>query len=498
MEHKGVTMESYDQILEAREHRYNFVLYLIEQYKKPVLCAKINYPGSNKNTKEYEYAFNLLKNIIRKNFQLEEKMENTAENTTENKTENMAEYKTENMTGNKTANTKMLAFTLEGADGSSFIISLSKDPKQEKQKAIEIEMKHELGRIFDIDIYDLSGGPIDRKSMGLHLRKCIICDKNTSECMKNNSHSLELVKNEINKLINNFSYKRNELPKKIGEAAILSMLYEISTFPSPGLVSPHSNGAHNDMDYFTFLKSTASLSSSMIEFVSVGINEDDEHLYKLRKIGIEAEARMFEVTEGVNTQKGLLFLLGVVCCAAGICIQKNLKINRDNISKSVIEICKGIVAKELDEYLKLKKTDLKEDLLNLSNGIKLFSNHGIKGIRGEVEAGLPTVLNTGLPYFEEALKSGLNIGESLAHSLIGIMSVIDDTTVINRCGFDGLTYMQEQSRKAIDLGGILAAEGRKHIFEMDKDFINKNISPGGAADLLAITAFIFELEKLEV
>lgn len=459
-------MEIGAQILDARETRYNFVLKLIKEYKRPVLCAKLNYPGIIKNTSESKHAFSLLKNIVK------------------------AEYSVD-FEG-------VFSCVLEGHDGESFILVLSKDSYEEKKKAVEIETYHELGRILDIDIYDLNGNPIDRKAVNMEPRACIVCGKNAFECIKSEAHRKEAVFDEVNKMIHRVMLNRDDLSKRISEAAILSMLYEISTYPSPGLVSPNSSGAHSDMDYFTFLRSTSAISTAMLECALVGVNEESDYLNKLRKIGIEAEKRMFKITEGVNTQKGLLFLLGIVCCAAGICVRLNMKITRETISKYCIKICEGIVHVELH---KLKKT---EDICdsniktNVSNGQRLYIKNGIKGIRGEVELGVPTVINAGLPYYEKALESGLQTREALAHSLIGIMSVIEDTTVLNRCGDEGLKMMRDLSAEALSLGGMLTENGSDFIHNMDKIFTERNISPGGAADLLAITAMIYELEKMEV
>ena len=39
------------------------------------------------------------------------------------------------------------------------------------------------------------------------------------------------------------------------------------------------------------------------------------------------------------------------------------------------------------------------------------------------------------------------------------------------------------------------AEGREAALEMDRDFIRRWISPGGSADLLAVTHFLVSLEE---
>ena len=43
-------------------------------------------------------------------------------------------------------------------------------------------------------------------------------------------------------------------------------------------------------------------------------------------------------------------------------------------------------------------------------------------------------------------------------------------------------------------GGILSDKGLTRLHEIDKDFIARNISPGGCADLLAVAIMLYFLE----
>ncbi|KYO66723.1 triphosphoribosyl-dephospho-CoA synthase CitG [Thermovenabulum gondwanense] len=280
----------------------------------------------------------------------------------------------------------------------------------------------------------------------------------------------------------------DEFSKNVGRILTEGMLVEVKSHPSPGLVSPFSKGSHRDMDYNTFLRSTAALSKYMPYFVQIGLEYDDDILKRIRKIGFLAEKDMFSVTSGVNTQKGLIFLCGLIGASVGRCRKLNLSFDRKNISNIIKDITKGIVEREL------KNIDVNK---YLTNGERLYLMYGIEGIRGEVERGLPTVLEYGLPAFEEGLKIGLNLNDSSVHSLIHIMAEVEDTTVINRKGLKGLYLMKDHAKNAIYLGGMSTKQGRLYIEKMDKNFIRENISPGGAADLLAVTYIIYKLEKME-
>ena len=48
-----------------------------------------------------------------------------------------------------------------------------------------------------------------------------------------------------------------EKQNKIAAFAVEGMLYEVTATPKPGLVDRANNGAHYDMDYFTFMSSAA-------------------------------------------------------------------------------------------------------------------------------------------------------------------------------------------------------------------------------------------------
>ncbi|MBZ2174029.1 triphosphoribosyl-dephospho-CoA synthase [Schnuerera sp. xch1] len=272
---------------------------------------------------------------------------------------------------------------------------------------------------------------------------------------------------------------------KISQAANLGMLYDICTSPSPGLVSPFSTGAHKDMDIFTFLKSIAAILPTMTICAELGLQEKYDLLPKLRRVGVKAEKEMFAATKGVNTQKGFLFLGGVVS-AAGSCIRLGKPVNRYNISNQCKYICKDIVEKEL---LNISKDKVR------TNGERIFLEYGITGIRGEIENGLPSVLKVGLLLYEEALTSGLSINEALSHTLVGLMTVVEDSTVINRYGMEGLIIVKKHANKFLNYGGMYTEKGREYIKYMELEFIDKNISPGGCADILAITVMIKKLEE---
>lgn len=77
------------------------------------------------------------------------------------------------------------------------------------------------------------------------------------------------------------------------------------------------------------------------------------------------------------------------------------------------------------------------------------------------------------------------------------MSHVDDTNVLIRTGAIELAYEKAEAMRILELGGALTDEGMAALVEANRDFIHRNISPGGCADLLAVTIFLWNLEQYE-
>lgn len=278
----------------------------------------------------------------------------------------------------------------------------------------------------------------------------------------------------------------------IRDLCLKSMLYEVATTPKPGLVDRSNSGAHKDMDIFTFIDSSLSMNTYFYECVKVGYEYDDEDDYSnllniLRPIGIVAEEKMFEATKGVNTHKGLIFSLGLISAASGIVYRKTNRIYIDSceISNLIKEVTNGLT----NELLNI------ENKRNLTYGETLYKRYGIKGIRGEAESGFETVLKHALPLLISLTNEDkYHINDILVQVLLNLMVHTQDSNILGRHDMDTLTYVKKTAKHAIGLGGYLTCEGQNYVREMDKDFIKRGISSGGAADLLAITIILYMLQ----
>lgn len=166
---------------------------------------------------------------------------------------------------------------------------------------------------------------------------------------------------------------------------------------------------------------------------------------------------MFNATGGVNTHKGLIFLIGIISAAVSRLYKHKYEINRFTISREIKNITQGIIERELKNIDGV-----------ITNGQRIFKEYGITGIRGEVEGGLKSIIEIGLPTFEKY--KDLTLNDALVNTLIALMTEVDDTTVVNRAGIDGLKFVKEHAKKALELGGMESMEGKRYIEKMDMEF----------------------------
>jgi triphosphoribosyl-dephospho-CoA synthetase len=124
-------------------------------------------------------------------------------------------------------------------------------------------------------------------------------------------------------------------------------------------------------------------------------------------------------------------------------------------------------------------------------GQKLYLTYGITGVRGQMEAGLPAVRKVGLPVLEEGIRRGLSINDSGCAALLALMASATDTNLIAR---SDLATQQATVDRLKELLFVNPYPDRQTLEQLDREFIEKNLSPGGSADLLAICYFLYFLE----
>jgi holo-ACP synthase/triphosphoribosyl-dephospho-CoA synthase len=395
-----------------------------------------------------------------------------------------------------------------GADGPEGYLAATAEARELKRVAVGLETGDPWGELVDIDIMDSEGNPLGRRELDLGPRICLVCEKEAAFCSAGRLHDHDIVARSVFKIAGRPRLFANDICQDIGRLAQTATLLEAAAAPKPGLVDPFSRGAHADMDYSTFLSSAAALGPWFIESARMGAEhggELHELLPSLREAGQAAERNMFAATGGVNTHKGLVFSLGLLCAGAGRLAAAGATLSPEACASCAAAIVRGITLRDLGSVGSGSKAPeapigfVSAGSLGLAapptKGEKLYASEGLRGIRGEAEDGFPSVLLHALPKLRSGLAAGLSMNDAMIDALLLLYTVVEDTNVLGRTGREGLAFMRAAAGNALALGGMASPEGRNAIKAMDSLFIEKNISPGGCADLLALAVFLHLLSK---
>ncbi len=271
--------------------------------------------------------------------------------------------------------------------------------------------------------------------------------------------------------------------RKIADIAYRALIKEVELTPKPGLVDKNNNGAHNDMDIDTFYNSSITIKPFVEEFLNCGLRSLDlTHVMlfeKLREIGKLCEKEMFIATDGVNTHKGMIFNFAVICGAIGRISATKKDITSKILQNEIKKICKNLI---LNDLLKNRQY--------VTNGINFYNKTKFAAIRDEAQNGYTTIIDGSLPFYKRMLKNYTE-DVSLKLTLLFLMSKTMDSNLFARGGMKGIEFVQSYSKKILNEGKISLLEDSLKIF--DKKLIQKNLSPGGSADLLCITWFLSEI-----
>lgn len=286
--------------------------------------------------------------------------------------------------------------------------------------------------------------------------------------------------------------------RRLGSLAAFSLRVEAIAAPKPGLVDRFDSGSHSDMDISTFLSTIDVIEPFLIQMGTCGyagaaherkIMEPSYVFQQARKVGLRAEQTMFRNTNGVNTHKGAIFSLGLLCTACGYCIGAKARKYRTLVYPAPVEImeCAGTMVTGI---VNNEMVDREASIQSETAGMQLYRLYGVTGIRGEAERGFPALQFTALPVlsFERRLTDSIDIQS--VQTLLHLITVTEDTNIIARGGFEALDYARKLAYRALGLGGMHTSPGRNSIVEMNNELISLNISPGGSADLLSAAFFL--------
>ncbi len=264
------------------------------------------------------------------------------------------------------------------------------------------------------------------------------------------------------------------IPYLLAHLACDALQQELDTTPKPGLVDQHDSGAHTDMDYRLMQRSIHALRPYFVQLAQVAQQGPLTHPV-ISAIGIEAERAMLAATGGVNTHRGALFSMGLAIVAAG---------------SSLSEYSEFSEYSDYSDYSEHSDFSLQSAIAQLAqtfpdtqgtHGSRAVSQYQAKGALAMAREGYKQLFSDWLPFLHNLKQQGDPY--ALHKTLLRIMSQLDDTNILHRCG------AEVASRVKAEAADMLAHFSTDALDDMNRRYSAENISPGGSADMLALTIF---------
>lgn len=275
------------------------------------------------------------------------------------------------------------------------------------------------------------------------------------------------------------------LPYIIAHLATQTLQAELDTTPKPGLVDKDNNGAHRDMDYALMQRSIDTLHPYFVKLALLGCADALPTHTSIRDVGIEAEKAMLSATNGVNTHKGALFSMGLAVVAAAH-EERKIAANEEQILKERNGGEDVLVS--LQTTIKALAASFPDTSGTHGSKAKLLSKGttAIKGALDNAREGYEMLFAEWLPFYIERRKE--HDAHTLHKTLLRIMCDLDDTNVIYRTDLATAEEVKQEARALLDNFSKAALK------DMDRHYTTRNISPGGAADMLSLTIFIGSIQ----
>lgn len=274
------------------------------------------------------------------------------------------------------------------------------------------------------------------------------------------------------------------LPYIIAHLATRALHAELDTTPKPGLVDKDNSGAHRDMDHALMSRSIRAIHPYFVRLALLGFAADMPNHDDIVKTGIEAERAMFEATNGVNTYKGALFSMGLAVVAAAGKAWQGYSITPQALSAAISKLAFAFPDTKGTHGSKAKQTAASETAT-------------FKGALDNAREGYPMLFNDWLPFYANLSKNGEP--HALHLTLLRIMCDLDDTNIVYRTSLAMMKQVKEESRSVLSrwsgaTHGTPQTDAGTNLDtilgDMNRSFVQRNISPGGSADMLSLVVFI--------
>ncbi|OYU42986.1 MAG: triphosphoribosyl-dephospho-CoA synthase MdcB [Burkholderiales bacterium PBB4] len=269
---------------------------------------------------------------------------------------------------------------------------------------------------------------------------------------------------------------------QVARYAVRALYAEVALEPKPGLVSFRDNGSHTDMTAATFVRSLFSLRHYFPQMAQAGAHAVP--FATLQTLGLQAEARMLQATEGINTHRGAVFSLGLLCASAGRLAAQGKPLCSDSIRATLLHQWGDALCK------RVQQAALK---LPTSNGQCAARRYQLRSAGAEAALGFPVLFETTLPTLDAAIQSGQGVRAARTQAFFATMAVLDDTNTAHRGGLAGAQFVKQSAQDFLNAGGVWQHDWVIAAREIHNSFVFHRLSPGGAADMLACACFLHAL-----
>ena len=273
------------------------------------------------------------------------------------------------------------------------------------------------------------------------------------------------------------------VPYIVAHLATRALKAELNTTPKPGLVDTHDSGAHRDMDHALMMRSIRAMHPYFVRLATLGYDSTQLPAHNdIVSIGLEAEKAMFKSTGGVNTYKGALFSMGLALTAATYIIGRG-KVATTTHGKEYVpgDLLSAIIIQLANGFPDTSGTHGSRAKQLAQSGCSL------KSALDNAREGYSQLFGEWLPFYETRIKGD---DSYVKHkTLLRIMCDLDDTNIVYRTDYDTMLNVKTQARH------LLEDFSEAGIEDMNRDFVGRNISPGGSADMLALVVFLFGITR---
>ncbi|PWY55175.1 triphosphoribosyl-dephospho-CoA synthase [Legionella qingyii] len=262
--------------------------------------------------------------------------------------------------------------------------------------------------------------------------------------------------------------------RALAKMAVRALYFEVKAYPKPGLVSFVDAGAHHDMNGETFYRSLFTLRHYFYQITKMGLIHDS--FEELKQVAIEAERRMFEKTRGINTHRGAIFALGIICISVMRLAQEKRQFTPMDVHRQILTDWPKYLANHLENPE--------------SHGALVRRKYKVIDAKQMAMQGYQLIFQL-LPAFISLFIETKSLDTVCLFAYLELLLRMDDTNILHRKGKSGLDYAK---CKAAELLAIRCVQTRQtKALELHQHFSELGISPGGVADLISVLLFLGQL-----